>query len=78
MGGIDLQLRPSALKAGLRFCHAILDRLDAVAVRKRAPGSDPEALQDGVGIDKNGALVARHRTSQLDRGRDPMRREEVG
>ena len=76
--GIDLQLCPPALKAGLRFCHAILDRLDAVAVRKRAPGSYPETLQDGVGIDEDRSLMASHRTSQLNRGRNPMRRKEVG
>jgi len=78
LGSIDLLFGPPALKTGLCLGHAILDRLNAVATRKRAPGSDPEALQDGVGIDENGTLVASHWTSQLDRGLYPMRREEIG
>ncbi len=75
--GINLQFGPTPLEAGLGLGHAILNSLDAVPAGKRAPGSHPEALQNGVGIDEDWTLVPRHGSSQLDRGLNPMRREEV-
>jgi hypothetical protein len=78
LGGVDLQFRTAPLKTGLRLGHAILDRLDAVSARKRAPRSNPEAFQDGVRIDENWTVMASHVTSQLNGGLNPVRGEEVG
>ena len=75
---VDLQFRSTPLKSRLRFSHAVLDSLDAVAARKCAPRAHPKALQDSVGIEEKRTAMASHGTSQLDRGLNPMGREEVG
>ncbi len=64
--GVDLQFRPASLEARSGLDHAILDRLDVVAIRQRAPRPNPVAFQDGVGIDEHGTAMTRHDASQLD------------
>src|SRR5437868_4733585 len=57
---INLLFGLPSLIARLRLSHAFLDSFDAISTGKCAPPADPEALQDGVRIDEDGASVARH------------------
>ena len=74
---IDLLFRSSLLEAGLRFGHTIFDGFDTVTARECAPRTDPVRFQDDVRVNEHGAMVSRHRTSQVDRMLDTVRREQI-
>jgi hypothetical protein len=75
--GINQRFGPPALESSLCLRHAVLDRLDFIAARERAPGSHPEALEDDVGIDQDWTFVTGHGFSKLYRGRCPIDLEEI-
>lgn len=64
--------------ADLRFRHAILDCLDAIATRESAPRSRTERLQDDIRIKQYGAAMACHPDLEVDRLRDSVRRKQIG
>ena len=78
MRGVDLLLRPTPLKAGLRLGHAVLHRLDADS-RPRARATTPTRQHSRMTFvsTRTGPRWRAIGASQFDRGFDPVRREEV-
>jgi hypothetical protein len=74
---VDLLFRPSPLESGLGLDNAILDCLEAIAARERAPGTNPERLSDHIRVDEDGAGMTHRRRSQLAGRLNAVRREQV-
>ena len=69
--------RPSSLEGGLSFGYTILGGFNAIAAHKCAPRTNSVRFKDHVCVYEHGAMVSRHRTSQIDRIHDAVGREQV-